>query len=300
MTGDRASAGPTPARAAAGHRFAAACLGMAAKTLWCVEPESAAVAALLPVDAVCLDIGGEYGLYATQFSAAAPLGRTLVIEANPVLCSWLRWVRRLLRATQLDVVGRAVGSQAGRVTFEVPRRRGRAVVGRGSVATRRGPNHEEFSRFDHFDVEVVTLDAIVAAAGLDRVDVVKADIEGMEAAMLDGAGETLRRFSPTWLLEIEYRHLSKFGRAPAEVFETLLRRGYTCSVYSRGRWEPTVGPVPGVRNYLFTPDRTGTAVADHCLTRDRSEEGPRTRACSGPRPPTTGRPGGRGSTSRPR
>ncbi|MGV7541074.1 hypothetical protein PJN25_29840, partial [Mycobacterium kansasii] len=68
---------------------------MAAKTLWCVEPESAAVAALLPVDAVCLDIGGEYGLYATQFSAAAPLGRTLVIEANPVLCSWLRWVRRL-------------------------------------------------------------------------------------------------------------------------------------------------------------------------------------------------------------
>lgn len=45
-------------------------------------------------------------------------------------------------------------------------------------------------------VSATTLDQFVAKANLDRVDFIKADIEGAERYMLQGATETIRRFGP--------------------------------------------------------------------------------------------------------
>ena len=45
-------------------------------------------------------------------------------------------------------------------------------------------------------VEAVTLDGFVERAGLDRLDLVKLDIEGAELSALQGARETIRRFRP--------------------------------------------------------------------------------------------------------
>ncbi|MEA5066920.1 MAG: FkbM family methyltransferase, partial [Eubacteriales bacterium] len=45
-------------------------------------------------------------------------------------------------------------------------------------------------------VETTTIDHFVKEARLDRVDFIKADIEGAERLMLAGAKETLRKFTP--------------------------------------------------------------------------------------------------------
>ena len=45
-------------------------------------------------------------------------------------------------------------------------------------------------------VETVTIDEFVRANNIERVDFIKSDIEGYERYMLEGAQETLRRFSP--------------------------------------------------------------------------------------------------------
>lgn len=45
-------------------------------------------------------------------------------------------------------------------------------------------------------IHVTTLDEYVKKGKLDRVDFIKADIEGSERDMLEGAIETLRRFKP--------------------------------------------------------------------------------------------------------
>lgn len=47
------------------------------------------------------------------------------------------------------------------------------------------------------EVELVTIDSIVEALGLERVDVLKMDIEGAERHALRGAFGTIRRFKPT-------------------------------------------------------------------------------------------------------
>ena len=53
---------------------------------------------------------------------------------------------------------------------------------------------EENSRTE--SVETVTLDSFVRENKLERVDFIKADIEGFERHMLQGAQETLRKFAP--------------------------------------------------------------------------------------------------------
>ena len=45
-------------------------------------------------------------------------------------------------------------------------------------------------------VETITLDDFVKENNLERVDFIKADIEGFERNMLSGAQETLKNFAP--------------------------------------------------------------------------------------------------------
>jgi FkbM family methyltransferase len=47
----------------------------------------------------------------------------------------------------------------------------------------------------------VTLDSLVEAMDVDRLDWIKVDVEGGEVGVLEGAEETLRRFSPRLLIE---------------------------------------------------------------------------------------------------
>jgi len=53
-------------------------------------------------------------------------------------------------------------------------------------------------------VDVTTLDKIVAAQQLERVDFVKMDIEGAEVKALEGSKETIRRFRPFLAIAVEH------------------------------------------------------------------------------------------------
>src|SRR4029077_20552205 len=75
-------------------------------------------------------------------------------------------------------------------------------------------------------VALTTLDAVVAALGLDRVDFIKADIEGWELRLLTGGLDTLRRFRPCLLLEFAEEHLARAGDRLDDAFAFLEELGY--------------------------------------------------------------------------
>jgi len=60
--------------------------------------------------------------------------------------------------------------------------------------------------YERYQVRAITLDAFVEQQGLDRVDFIKADIEGAERNMLLGARNILKRFAPKLSLCIYHRH----------------------------------------------------------------------------------------------
>jgi hypothetical protein len=86
-------------------------------------------------------------------------------------------------------------------------------------------------------ISTTTLDDFFARHDLLRVDFIKADIEGAERLMLQGAQQTLRRFAPK--LSICTYHLPD----DKEVLETLIRQA-TPDYVIEHRWQKLYAHVP--------------------------------------------------------
>jgi len=83
------------------------------------------------------------------------------------------------------------------------------------------------------EVEMRTLDAILADVRLDRVDFIKIDVEGSEPRVLVGAQETLARHRPVLQLELEPDWLARQNSSPAEVFRLLDAAGYAPWIFDQ-------------------------------------------------------------------
>ncbi|MFI6373750.1 FkbM family methyltransferase [Streptomyces sp. NPDC050546] len=205
---------------------------------------------------VCLDIGAEYGVYTYALSyVAGPKGCVHGFEPLPGPYRVLGAGVRLLCGGRAHAHRLALGDRPrDAAVMSLPYRRGLPVHGRAFLtdgARGLGPN-EEFAGERRPVVRVGTVDEVVAAAGLPRVDFVKADVEGAEPLVLAGAAGTLLRDRPTLLLEIEERHLAKYGARAGRLVGELLDAGYSMFRWREGRW-CRVDRVTGAhRNYLFT------------------------------------------------
>jgi hypothetical protein len=102
-------------------------------------------------------------------------------------------------------------------------------------------------------VAVTTVDDLVEALGLGRLEFVKVDIEGAEARLLAGARGTLAAFRPVLMLELEDRHLARFGADVASVVTGLESDGYVALTWDATRGWVHRRPDDGRRNVLFVP-----------------------------------------------
>jgi FkbM family methyltransferase len=75
-------------------------------------------------------------------------------------------------------------------------------------------------------VPLTTLDHIASTRGLDRLDLIKVDIEGAEAQFLKGGRETIERFRPTIMIVLNTAALREFGSRPEDVITFLKDFGY--------------------------------------------------------------------------
>jgi len=232
----------------------AAALTWAAHRTAQVEDEVAGLAELVGSGDVCLDVGAEYGLYTWVLSAlAGPSGHVHSVEPLPGPARWLRLASRLLGCANVTVHHHALGARAGHGELSLPRRWGLPVHGRAYLvdgAQGPGPN-AEFRTSRPVPAAVRTLDDLVRGTGTEKVAFVKADVEGAELGVLDGAHETLSVHQPALLLEIEARHLHKYGARPEDVTRRLARYGYRPHRRRSGRWTETQGIDGDCRNYLF-------------------------------------------------
>jgi FkbM family methyltransferase len=231
-------------------------LRWAAPRIAAVEREVDLLDPFLPEGGVCCDIGAEYGLYTLTFaSRVGPRGRVLTFEPLPGPRAFITRTTRLLGARNVEVHGDALGDSERAGQMSLPSRKGLPVHGRAFLADDAdglGPN-DEFDRERRLPVHVSTLDATLERAGVDRLDLVKIDVEGFEPAVLRGASASIRRFRPKLMVEIEDRHLRKFGADAVEVVDLMARHGYRMWTVQHDRWEPTEAVTERTRNYLFTP-----------------------------------------------
>jgi FkbM family methyltransferase len=182
------------------------------------EPELAVLAELVPSGGTAVDIGANQGVYAYALSGIAD--RVVAFEPNPDYAAFARWMLR----GRAEVHELALSDQPSRGILHVP------LSDEGMVLHLAGSLKRTHAQFRHnktYEVEIRTLDDF----GLANVRFIKADVEGSEREVLEGARATLARDRPVILLEL----LSGTHEDPAAYTADICERfGYDAFIFQRG------------------------------------------------------------------
>lgn len=163
------------------------------------------------------DIGANIGLLTLVCAwATGPSGRVIAFEPEAVPRANLLKMIALNGLSWVEVHDQAVGAAAGRLTFHVS-----DIIGHSSLYAL--PDDEE-ARAHTLEVEVVTLDKMVAGK---RLDVAKIDVEGAELDVLAGMSATLTR-NPDLAIIAEFGpvHVKRVGQTPASWFKAFAKAGF--------------------------------------------------------------------------
>jgi FkbM family methyltransferase len=209
------------------------------------EPELSILAELLPRGGTAVDAGANQGIFA--FALADIADRIVAFEPNPDCARFARWMLR----GRAEVFEFALSDRPGRATFHVPLADdGTELHFAGNLKR----SHTHFANELTYDVEVRTLDSF----GLTDVRFIKADVEGSEREVLDGARATIARDRPVLLLEL----LSGTHGDPHAYTANICRDfDYDAFIVQRGEKTPALPAIAAdvtaieSRNVLFLPRR---------------------------------------------
>jgi FkbM family methyltransferase len=166
---------------------------------------------------VAIDVGANVGWHALLMATCVgPRGRVFAFEPNDTTRA------RLTAAVQANNLGtvtidpRAVSDRAGAAAFQAP------SAGEFWDGTGRLTRGQDGGRL----VECVTIDACVAELGIDRLTLMKIDVEGWELSVLRGAAHTLKTHGPSVVFEYDPAYVSRCGGTPDALTAALVGAGY--------------------------------------------------------------------------
>lgn len=160
--------------------------------------------------AVFLDIGANFGYY--SISLAKQTGaRVVAFEPQAGMA------QRLSKHVEINQLGDQVQVQAVALSDAAGSLSMTSYAGNtGKTALSNAPG----------EVEVIRLDDWVQGNLLERLDAIKMDVEGVETKVLRGGMETLRRFRPKLLLEVNPLALARQGESAVQLGALLAEMGY--------------------------------------------------------------------------
>ena len=203
---------------------------------------------LIPRGAVVFDVGAHVGQFAKLFAQAAGTeGRVYAFEPGSYARSILERMVRLKRLDTIDVVPFGLGEREEELALKIAIKRN-GVVRMG--VSHLGSDDRGGTVLDEA-IGVTTIDDFVGRHGIDRLDFLKADIEGWEVRMLAGGRKTLQRFRPALMLELINRQLVRAGDSIESAFELLGVLGYRGHRWRVGGLVPL--EEPGEGDIVFLP-----------------------------------------------
>lgn len=164
-----------------------------------MEPELFFIEKFIDKQSIVFDIGSNIGAYLYAFEKIAQPVNIYGFEPNQDLFFKLK---KMFGKVNLSNIALSDVSENGELKIPIIN---------NVVYSARGTLNIDFKEIDENDFTLVnikkdTIDNYIVENKIAKVDFIKIDVEGHEFRTLQGATNTLKKFNPTLLIEIEQRH----------------------------------------------------------------------------------------------
>ncbi|MEM2483159.1 MAG: FkbM family methyltransferase [Candidatus Nezhaarchaeales archaeon] len=165
----------------------------------------------LQEDGVFIDVGAHIGVHSFRIASLFPKASIISIEPNPIAFEALILGIKANNLYNVNAPNLTLSDIDGEITLHV------------KLNTAASSIIESQGSFKSIKVKAMRLDTLVETLKLDRIDVIKVDVEGAELEVLKGAINTLKNYKPKIIAEVRKRNMELF----LNIISTL---GYTCKV----------------------------------------------------------------------
>jgi FkbM family methyltransferase len=188
---------------------------------------------LLTPDSVVIEAGANLGTHTVALSKLCPAGQIIVFEPQSKLFGLLSGNLAINRCDNVRAFNMALADTVTEFEIETGNydyafNYGAFSINKGFSTERQFPGYVRYEK-----VRTQTIDAAVAEQQLERVDLLKIDVEGYEQKVLDGAKDTIARFMPDLIVEAVDRDQTK------AVHAMMKERGYSAHWIAAPRFVPT-------------------------------------------------------------
>ena len=171
------------------------------------------------------DIGANSGLYALcVWQAISPESLIFAVEPNPIMCGRLRTTLALNDVGNVQVLERAIAAERGEMRLRFPNPRN---LGTASLHPHVGISESDIR------VDVVPLAELVKECGVERIDLLKIDVEGFEDRVLSPYLDTANDESLPEVILLEHMHRKLWQ---IDLLKKTVERGYAVAVESHSNW----------------------------------------------------------------
>ena len=195
---------------------------------------------------VLIDLGANYGMYSLYLSKLYPKSRIFAFEPVTRTFNILEKVKDYFDLKNVELIKKGLGSKKKRTEILLPNKY--TIT---AHIFEKGMNKNPEDEIE--EIEIITLDNFVKEKKLSRIDFIKCDVEGFELEIFRGGKNTIRRFKPIILVEIEERHTKKYNINPQEVINFLRKLGYSSFALKGNQMKKSYKINKNLSLYLFIP-----------------------------------------------
>lgn len=164
-----------------------------------------------------MDLGANVGYTVLNFAMRCPRGKVYGYEPDSASFGRLQENVRLNDLPHVQVIRKALGDKPGHADLS-------SLGEHHSGMHRILPPSAAGLRIE--TVDVTTVDQEVERLGIQKLDLIKIDVEGYEVFVLEGATRTIRHFRPILYIELVEKNLALHGKSAGDMVKLLTGLGY--------------------------------------------------------------------------
>ena len=194
-----------------------------------VEFEMLLVPYFLKRDSVFFDVGSNIGAFVLIANKVINQENIFAFEPIPMLNKRLKLIFPHANVKNIALSNSKIITQ-----FKIPKINHTQFLTRGTLNTKFVETNE--SGFDILNVQTNTLDNFCVEEKIEKIDVIKIDVEGHEHEVIKGALTTFKNYKPILIIEIEQRHHKE---DISSIINEIKNINYTCFYFDSNCFEIT-------------------------------------------------------------